>query len=190
MISWLIKKRKITILFFVMFFLIGVLTVIQLPQREIPEIDPPVAQVLTIYPGASAEQVEKTITNIIEESVSSIQEIKQITSRSSHGISALNIELEDGVNANQVWNRVRQNITDASSQFPDEVQSPIINDDLSMQGLATYQLLLEDETLLPLVNTQLERWTKKFSEIDQIANVSIQGAIEKEFLIELDPDSL
>jgi len=59
MVSWIVQKRKITILFSIMFMLVGVLSFIQLPQREIPEISPAVAQITTVYPGASAEEVEQ-----------------------------------------------------------------------------------------------------------------------------------
>ncbi|MFC0561026.1 efflux RND transporter permease subunit [Halalkalibacter alkalisediminis] len=190
MISWLIRKRKITILFFIMFTLVGVLSFLQLPQREIPEISPPIAQITTVYPGASAEQVEQNVTNQIEEQLKPLNEIASLTSVSSPGISLITVELEDGVSSDQLWNEVRQRVTDASAGFPEDAMAPQVNSNLSIQGLATYQLTLDDATQLTAVNEFIDRWNKRLIQLDDITSIVAQGTLDKEILLELDYERL
>ncbi|MCL7747952.1 efflux RND transporter permease subunit [Halalkalibacter alkaliphilus] len=190
MISWLIRKRKITILFFVMFMLVGVLSFLQLPQREIPEISPAVAQITTVYPGASAELVEQNVTNLIEEALEPIQEISSLTSTSHPNISLITIELDGGADADRMWNEVRQQVTNAASEFPDDVHTPNLNSNLSIQGLATYQLTFNEETNLTAVNELINRWSKRLVQLEDIVSISAQGALEKEVLVEIDYEAM
>ncbi|WP_368503134.1 efflux RND transporter permease subunit [Alkalihalophilus sp. As8PL] len=190
MISWLIRKRKITILFFIMFTLVGVLSFLQLPQREIPEIDPPIAQVTTVYPGASSEQVEQNVTDLLEEGLSQMPEIASLTSVSSPGLSFMTVELEEGLDTDQIWNEVRQRVNDAQAEFPDDANAPIFNNELSTQGLATYQLTFDNPDLVPEVDALLDRWNTRLNELPDIVSMQTQGTLEKEILIEVDPEEL
>ncbi|ADC49241.1 putative multi-drug efflux system, acriflavin AcrB like protein [Alkalihalophilus pseudofirmus OF4] len=190
MISWLIRKRKITILFFLMFTLVGVLSFLQLPQREIPEFNPPIAQVMTVYPGASSEQVEQNVTDLLEENLSQMQEIASLTSVSSPGLSFVTVELEEGLDVDQVWNEVRQRVNDASAEFPDDANAPMFNNELSTQGLATYQLTFDNSDLVPEVDAMLDRWNTRLNELPDIVSMQTQGTLEKEILIEVDPEAL
>ncbi|KHF38734.1 efflux RND transporter permease subunit [Halalkalibacter okhensis] len=190
MISWLIRKRKITILFFVMFMLVGALSFLQLPQREIPEISPSVAQVTTVYPGASAELVEQNVTNLMEEALEPIQEISSLSSVSNPNISLITIELEGGVDADRIWNEIRQQLTNAASDFPDDVHTPTLNSNLSIQGLATYQLTFNEETNLTEVNDLIDRWSKRIVQLEDIISISAQGALDKEVLVEIDYEAM
>lgn len=190
MISWLIRKRKITVLFFIMFTLVGVLSFLQLPQREIPETSVPIAQITTVYPGASAEQVEQSVTNQIEEQLKSLNEIASLSSVSSPGISLVTVELASGVSTERLWNEVRQRVTDAQATFPDEAMLPQVNSNLSVQGLATYQLTFDDETQVPTVNELMDRWNKRLIQLEDITSLTAQGTLDKEILLELDYEQL
>ncbi|GAE33662.1 efflux RND transporter permease subunit [Halalkalibacter akibai] len=186
MVSWIVQKRKITILFSIMFMLVGVLSFIQLPQREIPEISPAVAQITTVYPGASAEEVEQLVTNELELQLEQMTEIASLTSISTSGVSLVTVELEEGVDANQLWNEVRQRITTASAQFPNDVQAPQMNNNLSVQGLATYQLTFDEDNQLSEVNEVIDRWNKRLVQLPDITTMQAQGALDKEISIQLD----
>ncbi|ARK32722.1 Multidrug resistance protein MdtB [Halalkalibacter krulwichiae] len=173
-----------------MFTLVGILSFIQLPQREIPETSPAIAQITTIYPGAGAEQVEQNITNEIETELEQISEISSISSVSSPGISLVSVQLESGVDADPIWNEVRQRVADATARFPDEANAPQVNSELGIQGLATYQVTLDDEEKLEAVNEWIERWNKRLIQLDDITFVQADGTLEKEIVLELDDEAL
>ncbi|MFB5661036.1 efflux RND transporter permease subunit [Alteribacillus sp. HJP-4] len=191
MLNWLITKKKITLLFFFMLVIVGVLTFFQLPQKEIPAIEPPVGQVNTVYPGAEAEEVEASITNPLEQELQDVQEITNVSSVSSPGFSSLTIELEEGLsNRDAVWNDIEQRINDASSQFPDDIETPDINNDLSEQGLSIYQITLDEEALLPEMDRLLENWRRDFTSLPEISDIAVEGALESELLFSLDPEAM
>lgn len=67
MIEYLVKKRKITLLFFSAITLFGIFSFFQLPKQEIPDLVISQALVTTAYPGATPETVEQTVTKKIEQ---------------------------------------------------------------------------------------------------------------------------
>lgn len=73
MIEYIVRKRKITLLFFTMVVLIGSLSFFQLPKQEQPDIIVNLATVTTIYPGASPEKVEQTVTKKLEKKSTSFK---------------------------------------------------------------------------------------------------------------------
>ncbi|MNO44794.1 multidrug efflux protein [compost metagenome] len=62
MIEFLVKKRKITLIFFIMAMIVGVFSFAGLPQQEAPDIVIKYATITTVYPGASAQKIEQTVT--------------------------------------------------------------------------------------------------------------------------------
>ena len=72
--------------------LFGVIGLSRLPVRELPDIDPPVVSVRTIYPGAAASVVETEVTERLEDSINTIEGIKTLTSQSREQVSNITIE--------------------------------------------------------------------------------------------------
>ncbi|TGU97318.1 efflux RND transporter permease subunit, partial [Mesorhizobium sp. M00.F.Ca.ET.186.01.1.1] len=87
MIKYIVAKRKITLLFFIMVVLVGFLSFFQLPKQESPDIIVNLATVTTIYPGASPEKVEQTVTKKLEEKINELQGLNYVSSTSSLGVS-------------------------------------------------------------------------------------------------------
>ena len=73
--------------------LFGMIGISRLPVRELPDIDPPVVNVNTVYPGASAEVVETEITERLEEVINTIEGIKTLTSESREQVSMIKVPL-------------------------------------------------------------------------------------------------
>src|SRR6059036_1199767 len=76
------------------FIFFGVISLSRLPVRELPDIDPPIVSVTTVYPGANAAVVETEITERLEEAVNNIEGIKTLTSQSREQVSTITIEFE------------------------------------------------------------------------------------------------
>src|SRR4051812_5593538 len=72
--------------------LFGVIGLMRLPVRELPDVDPPIVNVMTIYTGASAAVIETQVTEPLEEVLNSIEGIKKITSQSREQVSNITIE--------------------------------------------------------------------------------------------------
>ncbi len=188
MLELIIRKRKIVLLFLSMLFLIGIITLFQLPRREIPETELPLATVTTIYPGARAELVEKYVTDRIEGKLSGITEITEITSLSRTGFSRIVISLDEGTDKDRIWNLVRQRLKEAEVGFPEGVNEPIFNDDLNMQGISLYQIIAGSEEELYQLSSTLDYWEKRVLQIPGISRVSIQGIPEREVIISINAE--
>ena len=108
-----INRPVTTLLVFVAVIVIGVfsfLRFLRLPIDQFPEMDPPYISVLTVYPGASASEIETNVTKIIENNLNSVDYLKEITSITKDNISVVMLELEWGTDLDEIINDVRSYI--------------------------------------------------------------------------------
>ncbi|MFN3613807.1 MAG: efflux RND transporter permease subunit [Rubrimonas sp.] len=90
------------------------------------------ALIFTAYPGATAEEVEREITEPLESAVQQMTQLKRVVSKSMPGMSQIEVEMEDIYGPNdipQIWDELRRRIGDAQGSLPDGAQPPRINDD-------------------------------------------------------------
>ena len=91
----------------------GIVSFSMLSLREYPDIDPPIVSINTNYPGASANIVETRITQLLEDRISGIEGIKNITSTSRNGRSDITIEFELSRDIDAASNDVRERVSRA-----------------------------------------------------------------------------
>ena len=120
-LDFLVRQKKFALVFSLAFIAIGVLSVVGMQRDQFPTVDFEVLSVTTAYPGASPEDVEKSVTNVIEEELLSVSGIKEITSSSREGISSIIVTLEaDLKDVTTTKNDVR-NAVNRVKAFPEEV---------------------------------------------------------------------
>ncbi|QAS50818.1 efflux RND transporter permease subunit [Halobacillus litoralis] len=186
----ILKYNKIVWVFIALLIFTGVFTYLQLPKREIPEIDVNAASISTVYPGATPIEVERTITNPIEDELLNIQGIEEVTSASTTGFGSITATLSGEADRNTVNSKIRQTVSDAARSFPDEVQDPDINTDLSTSAVASYHLLAEDTNALYELRSKLDEWEDQLTEISGVESISIKGLPEQQVSISLDNELL
>ncbi len=128
-LEFLVKQKKFAIVFSLAFIAIGILSVVGMQRDQFPTVDFEVLSVTTAYPGASPEDVEKKVTNIIEDELLGVSGIKEITSSSREGLSSIIVTLEaDLKDVTTVKNDVRNAVNRVKS-FPEEVTDlPVVVD--------------------------------------------------------------
>jgi len=132
MIRSFVKNGRLMSLAIILLIVSGLGALSTMPRMEDPRMENRHASVLTRLPGASAERIEVLITEKIEQKLRKISEIKNITSVSRPGISAVKLELHDEVtNSLPIWSRVRDLINDVAPQLPPNTLSPTLEDDRS-----------------------------------------------------------
>ena len=90
------------------------------------------AVIVTAYPGASAEEVEREVTEPLESAVQQMRQLRRVTSKSMPGMSEITVEIEEtfpGTELPQIWDELRRRIGDARGDLPDRAHDPQINDD-------------------------------------------------------------
>ncbi|WP_078393961.1 efflux RND transporter permease subunit [Shouchella patagoniensis] len=189
--NWIINRPKLVILFFVMLTAIGAISFLQMPQREIPEFSPPIGQITTAFPGATSEAVEQQVTNQIEEVLSQFDEIEQYQSVSAPSISLVTVELDESVgNVENVWNDISQSINQVATAFPDDAREPELDTDLGDQGLATYQITYDNNVSIEELQQTIETYASDISGLNDIIGLDVQGVLEKEISVMLDPEAM
>ena len=190
-LDFLVRQKKFALVFSLAFIAIGVLSVVGMQRDQFPTVDFEVLSVTTSYPGASPEDVEKSVTNIIEEELLSVSGIKEITSSSREGISSIIVTLEaDLKDVTTVKNDVR-NAVNRVKAFPEEVT------DLP-------QVIDFNVTEFPVVTLNVDSTSGNFNQARQItdelqvaisrikgvASVDNPSYLDSEIQIKVNPDKL
>jgi multidrug efflux pump len=106
--------------------LFGALSLTRLPNRYLPNVDPPVVSVTTVFPGAAPEVVETSVTDPLEDQVNGIEGVKHVTSISREQVSMITVEFELGHDLEAAANDVRDRVARARSALPEEVEDPVV----------------------------------------------------------------
>jgi len=106
--------------------LFGVIGLSRLPVRELPDIDPPIVSVTTVYPGANAAVVETEVSERLEEEINNIEGIKTLTSQSREQVSNITIEFDLARDIDLCAQDVRDRVSRVRGSLPDDIKEPII----------------------------------------------------------------
>src|SRR5688572_19238201 len=106
--------------------LFGVISLMRLPVRELPDIDPPIVSVTTVYPGADARVVETEVTERLEEAINNIEGIKTLTSSSREQVSTITIEFNLAREIDLAAQDVRDRVSRVRSRLPETIDEPIV----------------------------------------------------------------
>lgn len=192
-IAALIKKPKITLIFFIAAVILGTYSFMTLPSRENPEISITTAVVQTIYPGASAQKIEQLVTKPLEDKINEIENIKKIKSTSKDGASLIIVELQpvhNGGAYKKTWEILRQKLLDAEGKLPDDAEKPQVNDKLSTIAGQILHLTVNDELNMEDLRPISEQWKNELRSVTGVSSIQINGLAEQQVRIELDMEQL
>ncbi len=130
--EYCIKKPTVTISFAAAMLLAGILGYFQLGRLEDPEFTIKEAQVITAYPGATAEEVASRVTDPLEVAIQQMGQLKKVTSTSYPGKSIIQVEMKDTYDSStlpQVWDELRRKVNDEASSLPSGCGTPSVVDD-------------------------------------------------------------
>lgn len=190
MIEYLLRRRKITILFLIMIVMVGFISLFQLPRQEQPDIIITFAVVNTIYPGASPEKVEQMVTKKLEQKIKELQGIKTIRSTSGFGYSSIVVESKDGLDPKSVWDELRKKVKDAEAELPDGAKKPVINDDLNRTSFYTFNVTSNTREQLYDIRDTLKLWRDELRALPNVADVTIGGLPEQQIRVDVDSQKL
>ena len=185
-----INKPITTGLIFVAVIVLGLFSLSRLPIDQMPEMDPPYVTVMTTYAGANASDIETNITKLIENTLNSVDGLKNITSTSQDNISVVILEFEWGSNIDESMNDVRSYLDMVYDNLPDGVTRPmILKINSSAMPIIVYGITAEES--YPGLDRILEdNVVNELNRIDGIGNISVSGAPERYVYIDLDPKQL
>lgn len=121
-----VKRPITTMMVFVAIVLFGIIAIFSLPKDLFPEIEIPTLTIITVYPGASADEVEQQITNPLETVLSGAMDVKKITSKSKENVSFISLQYNWGADISEAANNARDLMELAKGDLPAEAESPFI----------------------------------------------------------------
>jgi multidrug efflux pump len=121
-----IRRPVLTSMMSLALVLFGLISLTRLPVRELPNIDPPVVSVTTVYPGANARVVETEVTERLEEALSNIEGIKTLTSTSREQVSNITIEFDLSRDVDLAAQDVRDRVARVRGQLPEDIREPVV----------------------------------------------------------------
>ncbi len=154
----------------------GIVAFLMLPLREYPDIDPPIVNISTSYPGASSAIVETKITQLLEDRISGIEGVKTINSNSRVGRSSITIEFNLDRDIDAATNDVRDRISRALNNLPEQADPPEVskaNDDESV--IVWFVLQSEIMSTLELTDYANRYIVDRFAVVDGVARVRVGG---------------
>ena len=182
-----VKRPVTTILIFVAVVIIGLFSLQKLPIDLYPDIETNTIMVMTSYQGASAEDIEQSVTRPLENTLNSVEHLKHITSNSKENISIVTLEFEYGYDIDVLTNDVRDKLNMVSSMLPDDVNTPILfkfSSDMIPIVLLSAQA---KESVPGLYKILDENVANSLARVDGVGSVSIAGAPKREVHIYVDP---
>ena len=185
-----INKPITTGLIFVAVIVLGLFSLSRLPIDQMPEMDPPYVTVMTTYAGANASDIETNITKIIENSLNSVDGLKNITSTSKDNISVVTLEFEWGENIDEALNDIRSYVDLLLDNLPDGVSRPmILKLNSSAMPILQYGFTAK-ESYSGLDRILEDNVVNELNRIDGIGNITVSGAPQRYVYIDLDPKQL
>lgn len=156
-----------------------------------PDVDFPLVSVSVNYAGASPEEMESLVTKPIEDVVSSLSGIKNLTSVTREGVSQTTIEFEFGTDPKLAANEVREKVAAVRRRLPDQIDEPTIQRfDMGAAPVLYFSMLSNTRSPGEIRKLAVDVVKDELQRIDGVADVSITGATEREIQVQVDSKKL
>lgn len=185
-IEMAIKERKVTFVLAFAILLYGLYSYYYLPKQENPDTSSPVAQIITVLPGATAEEVESLVTRKIEKSVMALEGISYVTSYSNPSASIVLVSLNYDVDYDEQWRLLKNLMEDIKSELPDNALAPEVDTNLTESTGAVYALTGDAVDKSKLAYALSE----KLSKIEGVKKIAVEGAYEPAMEVLVDQEEL
>ena len=183
-----IRRPVFTAMLNLALIVFGFLGLQRLPVRELPDIDPAIVTVLTVYPGASAEVVETEITERVEEAVSSASGIKLLTSESREQVSSVKVEFVQGTDVDVAAQDLRDRVSRIRGELPDDIDEPVFSkQDSAAQPIMWIALFSDRYTTEELTKIADEQIKDRLQTVPGVSQVIIGGEKRLAFRLWIDP---
>lgn len=185
-----IKRPTIIVVVFTILSLLGFLSYKALNYELLPKFSTNTVTIATVYPGAGPDEVQNTVTKKVEDAVSSMENIKKLTSRSLEGVSTVTVELTVAADVDYSLQDAQRKINAIVSTLPGDVKTPSLNkfslDDLPIITLSA----TADIPATEFYNLIDQRLAPRLSRLAGVAQVNILGGQEREIQINVNSDKL
>lgn len=184
--SWCIDNATSIYVFMVMILFSGLMIYNNLPKELFPDVVVPTISIVTIYPGATPEDIENLITKPIEKQVKGLNGVKKITSNSLSDVSIITVEFSTDLKPADC----KQKVTDAVAKGKKDLPSDLDNDpqiqEFDINELPIMNINLAGDLPLDQIKKYGEDLKDRIESMKEITRVDIVGGLDREIQINVD----
>lgn len=163
---------------------VGLFSYFNLPRRLNPEVKIPIVVISAVLPGANPQDIESLITDPLENEVTGLSDVKEVTSSSRENVSVLQIEFNSGIDPEKARTDVQSAVDQA--ELPDDAQTPRVQAiDFENQPVWSFALTANGDA--PSLTKFARLLKDELEELDTIESAATSGLEEEEIRIEIDP---
>ena len=185
-------KKPLTVFVVVLAVVVlGVVAYLRMTPDLLPNMDFPYVVIVTTDPGASPESVEEEITRPMEQSMATLDQIKEVTSTSQNSVSMVMLQFEDGVNMDTISVDIQQKISVLQGQWDDMVGAPyVLKINPSMIPVMVAAVSQEGTDVYALSDLVTDELTGKLEGVTGVASVTVSGALTRQAHVILDQEKM
>lgn len=185
-------KKPLTVFVVVLAVVVlGVVAYLRMTPDLLPNMDFPYVVIVTADPGASPESVEEEITRPMEQSMATLDQIKEVTSTSQNSVSMVMLQFEDGVNMDTISVDIQQKISVLQGQWDDMVGAPyVLKINPSMIPVMVAAVSQEGTDVYALSDLVTDELTGKLEGVTGVASVTVSGALTRQAHVILDQEKM
>lgn len=182
-----VKKPLTVFVAVVAILVLGVVSYLKMTPDLLPNMDFPYIVIMTTYPGASPEKVESEISKPLEQSMSTLEHIKEVTSTSSENYSVVMLEFEESVNMDTIGVDIQQKLAALQGSWDDVVGSPyVLKINPSMLPVEVAAVSMDGKDTVALTEFLSDTLMPKLEGISGVARITTSGAVEQQLHVVLD----
>jgi hydrophobic/amphiphilic exporter-1 (mainly G- bacteria), HAE1 family len=188
MIEFFVKRPVTTIMFVLVFAVLGVVSIFNLQIQKTPDMDFPIVTVTINYPGATPQEVETLVVDKIEDAVSELSEIKNMKSYSYDNFGYITVEFLMSSDVNIKFIEVKDKVEAIRNDLPEDIEKPVIEKfDPLMKPVMDVVLSSDTVSSRDLYEFADKKFKDKFSSVEGVANVDLYGGKIRQINVILDP---
>ncbi|MCS0672474.1 efflux RND transporter permease subunit [Cytobacillus firmus] len=182
-----IKRPIFTLVTMFLVLILGAVSLMNIPLKLIPDLNPPVGVVVTSYPGASPDEVVEKVTKPLEENLATLPGIKTLTSTSQESANFILMQFSWTTDIDEIQNEVIQRLD--QTQLPDEVDKPrFMKFDPAQFPIIQLSLSADEEP--EALRRLAEQLNLELTKVEGVASVNLSGTAIMEVRVELDQEKL
>jgi len=185
-----VNRFVTVIMIFMAVLILGIASFVNLPIDLLPEIEIPAISIVTVYPGASAEDVESKVSKKIEDFISTVNNLDEITSTSRDNVSLIMAKFDWETNLDEASNDIRDKLELVKADLPDDAEDPILFKlNTSQFPVLVYGVTATEnrEGLFHLIDNKI---TDPLKRVPGVGTTQIMGGMERQIRINFDPERI
>lgn len=189
-IETILKRPSMIIVLFAILFIGGLASYTQLSYVLLPEFSVPTITITTLYPGAAPTEVEAEVSKKIEDAVSGLDNIEEVTSKSLESASLVIVQFKAGTDIDKALEDAQRDVNNMLSDLPDDAETPSLSK-ISPSDQPIMQLLGTSSLPNEVFYQQVEdKYLPVLQQIEGVAEINMTGGDQREIRVNVNNDKL